>query len=92
MTLPRALALLLLLSACAVRASVHLHQAEQAVALATEQGAEEHAPYEYTLALRHLEKAREEAWRGQHRTAEELAREAVSWAERASRPVEGAPR
>jgi len=50
---------------------------------AGDRGAEEHAAYEYTLATRYLEKAREASRRNQHRTAEELARAAAGYADQA---------
>lgn len=66
-----------------MKTTAHLVRAGEAVQQADRLGAAERDVYAWTMALRHLEKAREEAHRGQHATAETLAREAETWAHRA---------
>ena len=51
----------LLVPGCGIKSTVHLVAAQRAVERAAERGAGEDAAYEYTLAVRHLEKAREES-------------------------------
>ena len=57
----------------AINGYAHLDGADQALARADEQNAKELAPYEYTLAKRYLEKAREEAGYSDWRACEDLA-------------------
>jgi hypothetical protein len=73
-----------LASACtAGRASFALVQAQQSVRQAQAAGAEEHAPYEITMAEAYLAKAREEASFSSYKTSVELARESATWADMA---------
>lgn len=67
----------------AARGSLEVAAAERSVHRAAERGASEHAVYEYTLAVRYLEKAREELGHNQFRTATELARTAADHADKA---------
>lgn len=76
---------LLLSTGCAVRASYFLVDAERAWQEAVDAGAETAAPYEYTLAHEYLLKAREEAGYSDYQVAEQLAKQAVDAAERATR-------
>jgi hypothetical protein len=71
------------LSGCAaVRAQVEIVRAEQSVAAALDKNAQELATYEYTMALRHLEKSREEAGYADYRVSVELARASATWADK----------
>lgn len=81
----RPLALLLaavLAAGCtATKASVNLVIADQAVDRAQEANAPELAVYEYTLAIRYLEKAREEAGYADYKASETLAKKAAEFAD-----------
>ena len=78
----RAILLLAILSGCtAIKGGIHLIQAETAIERAESRDAPEYAIYEYTLAERYLEKAREEVGRNQFRTATELAKSAANYAD-----------
>lgn len=80
----RLLLLMLALSGCtAGRASLALVQANSAITRAREAGAEEHAPYELTMAEAYLTKAREEASFSSYKDAVELSRGSADWADRA---------
>ena len=73
-----------LLGGCtAVKASIQLVSAEQALVRAETYGASESAEYEYIMALRYLEKAREEAGYSEFRMADALARQSAEWSDRA---------
>jgi hypothetical protein len=67
----------------ATKATIHLVAADQALGRASEHGAAERAPYEYTLAVRYLEKAREEAGYSEYKVASSLARQAADYADQA---------
>lgn len=67
----------------AVKASVQAVSAEESLRRAREHGADEIAVYEYTMALRYLEKAREEIGYSQFRVADALARQSAEWSDRA---------
>ena len=85
------MALGITVSGCtAVKSSLHLVEAEQAVTRARQQGADQDAMaiYEYTMALRFLEKAREENGYADYRDAEDLAKAAVEWSEKAIQTVQ----
>ena len=72
------------LSGCtATKASYHLVDAELTINRARIYGADEHAIYEYTMALRYLEKAREENGYADYKVASELAITASQWADQA---------
>ncbi len=79
--------LALLLIAClaagctATKASVNLVLADQAVDRAQEANAPELAVYEYTMAIRYLEKAREEAGYADYKASETLAQKAAEYAD-----------
>jgi hypothetical protein len=79
------LALLLLpsIGGCAVRATTKLLEAEQRLRAASTAGAADAAPYEYTLAVTYLEKAREETGYSDYSAAEQLARKSVAYADAA---------
>ena len=81
-------ALLLFLTAggmgCAASVvSLRVLSAEQALREAKDQGAHQKATYEYTMALRYLEKAREEVADNEFKIAEALAARSELWTERA---------
>ena len=81
--------LLLALSGCtAVKSSVHLIQAEQDVTRAKERNADDEAVYEYTMALRYLEKAREENGYADYKDSTELSKSATEWADKAVKVTE----
>ena len=89
----RALRLLLLPavlgSGCiAIKSTVHVTQAEQALAQARDYNAQEAAPYEYTMAVRYLEKSREEIGSSDFRMSEDLAKRSVEWSDKAIITIE----
>ncbi len=65
----------------AAKASVTLVLADQAVDRAQEANAPELAVYEYTMAIRYLEKAREEAGYADYKASETLAKKAAEYAD-----------
>lgn len=67
----------------ATRATIQLHTANKSVTTAEKKGAPEHATYEYTMAARYLEKAKEEAGYSDFKASVELARGASEWADQA---------
>ncbi len=67
----------------AAKANIQLISAEQALLRADSEGAEEVAGYEYTMAKRYLEKAREEVGYSEYRVADALARQSAEWSDRA---------
>ena len=67
----------------AVNASYHLVDAEITVKKAEAYGANVHAIYEYTMALRYLDKAREENGYSEYKLSAELALTASEWADQA---------
>jgi len=76
--------LVLVTTGCtATKASYHLVSAELTVNRARAYGADVHAIYEYTMALRYLDKAREENGYAEYRMATELALTASEWADQA---------
>ena len=78
-----ALLLMFTASCAATRASIQLVSAQRAVQRAKDQNAQELAVYEYTMAIRHLEKAREEAGYSDYKISVTLARDAAEWADKA---------
>ena len=72
----------------ATRATVQLVQAETAVTRAEEKKAKELAVYEYTMARRFLDKAREENGYADYKQSVLLAQEAAEWADRAVIAIE----
>ncbi|MBX2796492.1 MAG: DUF4398 domain-containing protein [Myxococcales bacterium] len=73
-----------LVSGCtASKASLQLVSAEQALLRAERFEAPTRAEYEYTMAVRYLEKAREEAGYSDFRIADALARKSAEWSDRA---------
>ncbi len=66
-----------------VFAGVETLRAERKLEEARALGAAEHAPYEYTMAEEHLEKARLEAAEADYGDAERLSQTALGYAERA---------
>lgn len=81
--------LLFALTGCtAVKSSVHLVQAEQDVTRAEQRNADDEAVYEYTMALRYLEKAREENGYADYKDSSELSKSASEWADKAVKVVE----
>jgi hypothetical protein len=86
------LAIALALGGCtATLATVHLVTARDAVQRAELHHAPERAPYEYTMAVELLAKARAEAAHAGHGNAVDLAREAAEWADRATMRSDAAP-
>ena len=82
-------ALVALLSGCtAIKTTVHLAQAEQGLAEARNYDAQNLAVYEYTMAMRYLEKAREENGASDFRVAESLARRSAEWSDKAIISIE----
>lgn len=76
--------LLLVLAGCtAAKASIQIVSAEESLRQAREYDAEAIAAYEYTMAMRYLEKAKEEAGYSQFRMADALARQSMEWSDRA---------
>jgi hypothetical protein len=67
----------------ATKATIQLHTANKSVTTAEKKGAPEHATYEYTMAARYLEKAKEEAGYSDFKVSVELARGASEWADQA---------
>ncbi len=67
----------------AINASYHLVDAEITVNKSRDYGADVHAVYEYTMALRYLDKAREENGYSEYKLSAELAQTAAEWADQA---------
>lgn len=75
---------LLLTTACtASKANIQIVTAEEHLRQARDVEADRISAYEYTMATRYLEKAREEAGFSDFRVADALARHASEWADRA---------
>ncbi len=72
----------------AIKATVHVAQADQALAEARNHDAQNLAVYEYTMALRYIEKAREELGSSDHRMTENLAKRSAEWADKAIISIE----
>ena len=72
----------------AIKSTVHVTQAEQALAKARDYNAREAAPYEYTMAVRYLEKSREEIGWADYRMSEDLAKRSVEWSDKAIITIE----
>lgn len=80
----RPIALLLLLVGCtASKASIQIVNADDALRRAREYDADRLAEYEYVMAMRYLEKAKEEAGHSEFRVADALARHSAEWSDRA---------
>lgn len=91
----RTVALLLagLTSGCtAIKSTVHLAQAEQAVQLAREAEAPEQAPYAWTMAEQLILKAREEWAAADYGPAESLSKQALEAATKAEEIARTSPR
>lgn len=74
---------LLALTGCAAaKAGLQIVAAEGRLSRAEAQGADEKSVYEYTLAARYLEKAREEAADAEYRIADALARASAEWSDK----------
>src|SRR5678815_4764559 len=83
------LALGLVLPGCtAARAEVSIVTADQALGRAREQDADTLAVYEYTMASRYLEKAKEEAGYSDFKAAQQLAAKSANWADQAIIAIE----
>ncbi len=67
----------------AAKASIHIVAADGAIHKAEAREASERATYEYTMASRYLEKAREEFGEADFRVAETLSKAAAKWADQA---------
>lgn len=72
----------------AIKSTVHVSQAEQALAKAGDYNAQEAAPYEYTMAVRYLEKSREEIGWADYRMSEDLAKRSIEWSDKAIITIE----
>ncbi len=84
------LAATLLLGGCtAILSTVRVVEAQRAVRTAREKDAAAKAPYEYTMAIEHLDKAIEESGDAQHRRAVQLAKASRGWAQAAVIQIEG---
>lgn len=80
----RPIALLLLLVGCtASKATIQIVNADDAVRRAREYDADRLAEYEYVMATRYLEKAKEKAGHSEFRMADALARQSAEWSDRA---------
>lgn len=87
------LPLLALVAGCtAIKSTVHLTEAETAVREAEARNAQALATYEYTMALRYLEKAREEAGHAEFGISAALSKKSMHWADKAIIAVEGGRR
>lgn len=73
----------LLWGCTAVKSAIHLTEAESSLRRAEEFEAQELARYEYVMALRYLEKAREESGHTDYRMSEKLARKSEEWSDKA---------
>lgn len=82
------LSLLALTGCTAIKSSTNLVQAEQAVTRAEQRNADDEAVYEYTMAVRYLEKAREENGYADYKDSATLSKAATEWAEKAVKVVE----
>jgi hypothetical protein len=71
------------LGCAAAKSTYHLVEAEQALKGADESRADELAVYEYTMATRYLEKAREESQYAEYKVSVQLARKSAQWSDRA---------
>lgn len=80
--------LLLFAPGCAGRAAYYLVDATRSYQEAVDAGAEERAPYEFTLAQEYLRKAREEDGYSDYQAAETLAKRAAEEAKRAKEIAE----
>ena len=69
-----------MLACTALKSTVHLAQIEEPYFDATEAGAEDLAPYEYTLAEQYRLKAHEEWGHSDYGASEDLARKATTYA------------
>ena len=67
---------------------MHLVQAEQIVTKAEQRNADDEAIYEYTMAMRYLEKAREENGYADYKDSTELSKTSSEWADKAVEVVE----
>ena len=72
----------------AIKSGAQLARAEQAVTRAAQRNADDVAIYEYTMAIRHLEKAREENGYSDFKDSSAMSKSAIEWAERAVEVVE----
>jgi hypothetical protein len=90
--LPLALLIVSTSGCTAGLATLRLFSAEKAIQEATEKGADVHAPYPFTLAQRHLDKAIEESGESEFKTSLELAKKAKAYAEAAVTLTEGGTR
>jgi hypothetical protein len=78
------LATLMPVGGCAAaKSSLHLVAADNALSRARARDADQAAPYEYTMATRYLDKAREEFGEADYRVAEALSRACAKWADQA---------
>ena len=87
-----ALSLALATGCTAVKSTFHVMQADAALAGARDYNAQELAVYEYTMAQRYLEKAREEMGGSDYKMSERLARRSMEWSDRAIIVIEGGNR
>ena len=76
----------------AIKATIHMADAEKALSSAEEYGARDMATYEYTMALRYLEKAKEEITYNEYRTSEDLSKKSAEWSDKAIIFIQGGGR
>ena len=73
-----------LASGCtSLKATIHMADAEKALRVADEYDAKNLATYEYIMAMRYLQKAKEEISYNEHRMAEDLAKKSQEWSDKA---------
>jgi hypothetical protein len=75
--------LALLTSCTAAKVTFHVSAAERSLKEARKEGAVQLASYEYTMAEKVLEKAREDAGYSRYRSSQDLAMESENWAKQA---------
>ncbi len=67
----------------AIKATVQMADAEKALNSAREFGAQDMATYEYTMAMRYLEKAKEEISYNEFLVSENLSKKSQEWSDKA---------
>ena len=73
-----------ILAGCtSLKATIHMADAEKALKVASGYDAADLATYEYTMAMRYLNKAKEEISYNDHRMAEDLAKKSQEWSDKA---------
>lgn len=78
-----ALIAVLLAGCTAAKANIRIANADTALADARRDGADQHALYEFTMATRYIEKAKEEVGFSDYKMADLMARRSEEWADKA---------